>query len=280
MTNNNNQTSLFIPHIFANIDEERIKSVIETAKYGQVEQIDLIPKKSGDGKAYNSAYIHMKSWNEDEKTQKFLAHLKDTSKQTHLVYDKPWYWIVLENTSSDKKKTKTLDMKEFPNLKPQATVQKPQATVQKPQATTDAVWANLREPPLTPPLTPPRLNKTREAPGAPTNKTREAPGAPTNKTREAPGAPTNKTREAPGAPTKKRKALRNLNLEQEFADQELPTDDENMNLVDAEYVYHMEQDNMQLRNNNDWIQQQNYMLQQEVERLRSMMLGMVGMGMM
>ena len=240
MTNNNNQTSLFIPHIFANIDEERIKSVIETAKYGQVEQIDLIPKKSGDGKAYNSAYIHMKSWNEDEKTQKFLAHLKDTSKQTHLVYDKPWYWIVLENTSSDKKKTKTLDMKEFPNLKPQA-------TVQKPQATTDAVWANLREPPLTPPLTPPRLNKTREA---------------------------------PGAPTKKRKALRNLNLEQEFADQELPTDDENMNLVDADYVYHMEQDNMQLRNNNDWIQQQNYMLQQEVERLRSMMMGMVGMGMM
>jgi hypothetical protein len=242
-TNNNKQTSLFIPHIFANIDEERIRGVVEdTAKYGKVDQIDLIPKKSADGKAYNSAYIHFESWNEDEKTQKFLAHLKDATKQTHLVYDKPWYWIVLENTSSDKKKTKTLDMKEFPHLKPQATVLKPQATTGKMPQTQTAVWANLREPPLTPP----RLTKTREA---------------------------------PGAPTKKRKALRNL--EQEFSELELATDDENdnMNLVDAEYVYHMEQDNMQLRNNNDWIQQQNYILQQEVERLRSMMMGMMGGGM-
>lgn len=252
-TNNNKQTSLFVPHIFANISEERIRGVIEdTAKYGKVDQIDLIPKKSADGKAYNSAYIHFESWNDDEKTQKFLAHLKDTSKQTHIVYDKPWFWIVLENTSSDKKKTKTLDMKEFPHLKPQATVLKPQATVQKPQATTGkmpqtqtAAWANLREPPLTPP----RLNKTREAPGAPTKK-----------------------RKAPAAAVVR-------NLDKEFAELELPTDDENMNLVDAEYVYHMEQDNMQLRNNNDLFQQQNYMLQQEVERLRSMMMGMMGGGM-
>ena len=91
-TTNNNKTSLFIPHIFANISEERIKSVIENAaKYGQVDQIDLVPKVSADGKAYNSAYIHFNSWNEDEKTQKFLVHLKDTTKQTHIIYDKPWY---------------------------------------------------------------------------------------------------------------------------------------------------------------------------------------------
>ena len=238
-TTNNKQTSLFVPHIFANIDEERIKSVIENAaKYGKVNQIDLIPKNSADGKAYNSAYIHFESWNEDEKTQKFLAHLKDTSKQTHIIYDKPWYWIVLENTSSDKKKTKTPpnspDLKEFPPLTP--TGQMP------PNA---AVWVNLLEP-LT--LTPPRLNKKREAPGAPTKK-RKAPAA---------------------------AAVHNL--DKEFADLDFPTDDENMNLVDADYVYHMEQNNMQLRNNNDWIQQQNYMLQQEVERLRSMMMGMMGGG--
>jgi len=237
MTTTNN-TSLFVPHIFANISEERIRSVIENAaKYGQVDQIDLIPKKSADGKAYNSAYIHMKSWNEDEKTQKFLAHLKDATKQTHIIYDKPWFWIVLENTSSDKKKTKTQtppnspDLKEFPPLVSGVPL-------------TDA-WLNLREPTLTPP---PRRNKPMEA---------------------------------PGAPHKKRKAVLR-NLEQEFAqpDLDFPTDDENMNLVDADYVYHMEQENMQLRNNNDWLQQKNYMLQQEVERLRVMMMGMVGMGMM
>lgn len=231
MTNNN--TSLFIPHIFANISEERIKSVIENAaKYGQVEQIDLVPKKNADGKAYNSAYIHMKSWNQDEKTQKFLAHLKDTSKQTHIIYDKPWFWIVLENTSSDKKKTKILDMKEFPPLTAQATVQTPPGTPQE-------VWANLREPE---PVTPPRANRDLPLPGAPTRK----PKAVTTTTAGA---------------------VRNLN--QEF-------DEDNMNLVDADYVYHMEQENMQLRNNNEWLQDEICALNQEIERFRGMMIEMIG----
>jgi hypothetical protein len=245
MTNNN--TSLFIPHIFANISEERIRSVIENAaKYGEVEQIDMVPKKSADGKAYNSAYIHFKSWNQDEKTQKFLAHLKDTSKQTHIVYDKPWFWIVLENTSSDKKKsTKTLDPKEFPPLKPQATVKtqstvKTQATV-KTQSTTvqtpDAVWADLREP-----MTPPRLTKEQQP--------------------------------IPGAPTRKPKpvavAVRNLEQELELED------DETMNLVDADYVYYLEQENTQLRNNNEWLQNENCAMQQEIDKLRDMLVGMIG----
>jgi hypothetical protein len=236
MTTNN--TSIFIPHIFANISEERIKSVIENAaKYGEVDQIDLVPKKSTDGKAYNSAYIHMKKWNQDEKTQKFLAHLKDTSKQTHIIYDKPWYWIVLENTSSDKKKSaKPLDMKEFPPLAPGAPLTPP-GTPQE----VAAVWANLREP-----MTPPRLlNK----------------------------------QQLPGAPTKKMKPVATRNLEKHFAEEDLE-DDETMNLVDAGYVYHLEQENTQLRNNNDWFQHENYMMKQEIDRLRSMMMGMVGMGLM
>ncbi len=222
MTNN---TSLYIPHIFANISEERIRSVIENAaKYGQVEQIDLVPKKSADGKAYNSAYIHMKNWNQDEKTQKFLAHLKDTTKQTHIVYDKPWYWIVLENTSSEKKKNKkALDMNEFPPLKTQATA------AQMPNA--DDIQ------------TPPRPNRELSLLGAPTRKPKAVTTA--------------------GAVHK-----------------ELDYDDDNMNLVDADYVYHMEQENTQLRNETEWLQDENCAMKQEIDRLRAMMMGMMGgMGM-
>ena len=234
-------TSLFIPHIFANISEERIKSVIENAaKYGQVEQIDLVPKKNADGKAYNSAYIHMKSWNQDEKTQKFLAHLKDTSKQTHIIYDKPWYWIVLENTSSDKKKTKTLDMKEFPPLVPGAPLRP-----LTPPGTPEEVWASLREPE---PVTPPRANRDLPLPGAPTRKPKVV------------------TTTTAGA-------VRNLN--QEFAQPVLDYNEDNMNLVDADYVYHMEQDNTQLRNENEWLQDENCELEKEIDKLRDMLVEMI-----
>ena len=110
MTNTN--ISLFIPHVFSNIDDERIKSVIETGyKFGIVNSIDKISKTSPDGKSYNSVYIHFDKWNDDEKTKKFLLRLKDTTKESHIIYDKPWFWIVLENTSANKKKNTTTQQK-------------------------------------------------------------------------------------------------------------------------------------------------------------------------
>jgi hypothetical protein len=216
MSNNNKMTSLFIPHIFANIGEDRIRSVIENgAKYGKVEQIDMISKKSTDGKSYNSAYIHFKKWNDDGKTKKFLEHLKDDNKQTHIVYDKPWYWIVLENTSIDKKKTNSIDIKEFPSL-------------------------------VHVPKTPTRILK--------------------------------KHKTVPGAPVKNKKVNEDVavvvvrNLEEEFQNESLVSteeEDETMNLVDATYVYYLEQDNTKLRNLNHWLHQQNILLLQELSRFNS-----------
>jgi hypothetical protein len=231
MTNN---TSLFIPHIFSNISEERIKSVIEnTAKYGKVDQIDFVPKKSADGKSYNSAYIHFKSWNNNEKTKKFLADLKNKDTQTHIVYDKPWFWIVLENTSCERKKEKNQTQTQTPPNSPNLNEFPPLMVYQTP---IEDDWSNLRI--------------------------------------------------TPCAPTKNTNALDIRDLNQEFDDEmfEAFLNDEaaaTMDLVDADYVYHLEQDNTQLRNNNDWFQQQNYILQQEIERLRTIMHGIVsGGGMM
>jgi hypothetical protein len=74
----------------------------------------------------------------------------------------------------------------------------------------------------------------------------------------------------PGAPTRKPKAVvaavRNLN--QEF-------DEDNMNLVDADYVYHMEQDNTQLRNENDLLKDENCELEKEIDKLRDMLVEMI-----
>jgi hypothetical protein len=208
-------TSLYIPHVFSNIDDERIKSVIENGyKLGTVDSIDKISKTSPDGKTYNSVYIHFKSWNDDEKTKKFLMRLKDTTKESHIIYDKPWFWLVLENTSANKKK----------NVPP--------STQKK------TILKKVKQP-TTPPNTPEAV-KSKFAPGAPTKNKQKYELAP------------------PECPR---------NLEQEF----LEGEDETMNLVDSDYVYYIEQDNIRL------VCEINQMCQ-EIERLRAMMYGMVSGG--
>ena len=74
----------------------------------------------------------------------------------------------------------------------------------------------------------------------------------------------------PGAPIRKRRVTAAVrNLENEFYDED------NMNLVDADYVYHMEQENTQLRNNNEWLEEENCALNEEIEKLHSMMVEMI-----
>ena len=207
-------TSLFIPHVFSNIDDERIKSVIENGyKLGTIDSIDKISKTSPDGKTYNSVYIHFKSWNDDEKTKKFLMRLKDTTKESHIIYDKPWFWIVLENTSANKKKN-------VPSTQKKTILKKVKQLT-------------------TPPNTPESV-KVIIAPGAPMKNKQKTECTVTECQR---------------------------NLEQEF----LEGEDDTMNLVDSEYVFYIEQDNIRL------VSEINQMCQ-EIERLRYMMHGMVAGG--
>jgi len=72
----------------------------------------------------------------------------------------------------------------------------------------------------------------------------------------------------------KKKKTTNANYNIEFENLELE-DETTMNLVDADYVYHMEQENIQLRNNNEWFHQENCAMKQEIHRLRAMMMGML-----
>jgi hypothetical protein len=209
-TTNHKMTSLFVPRIFKSVDEARIRKVVEQDhKLGVVESIDLVPKSAEDGKTYNSAYIHMSSWNHDDKTEKFLSDLQDPNTQTQLIYDKPWFWIVLLNTS-----------------------------VKKPKF--------VKKQTVGPPNSPDQGFAKAKPPGAPIKASKKPRSILTD-------------------------AVSIRNLEQIFVEQ----DDESMNLVDADYVYHTEQDNTSLRNNNAWLLQQNFNMQKEIDRLRTMMHSLV-----
>jgi hypothetical protein len=49
------------------------------------------------GTVYNAAYIHFEYWYDTVTSQSFQERVRNPEKEARLVYDEPWYWIVLEN---------------------------------------------------------------------------------------------------------------------------------------------------------------------------------------
>ena len=94
--------SLYISHVFPNINKKRIAQLFEKLFLATIKGIDLIPKMGKDGKSYNSAYIHIDYWFDNTSAKNFQEKIRSDAKEALLVYDDPWYWIVNENLSADK----------------------------------------------------------------------------------------------------------------------------------------------------------------------------------
>jgi hypothetical protein len=106
--------SLYIPHVFANFTKEYIVSTFERLDIGLVNHVDLVGKMGTDGKPYNSAYIHFTEWHDNAGARNLQERVLNPEKQARLMYDDPWFWIVLENkaqkfNSGDRKKRISLE---------------------------------------------------------------------------------------------------------------------------------------------------------------------------
>lgn len=99
MASINQQLSLFVPYMFPNITQTRIAGIFSSLGLGAVHHVDFVPKTDKNGKKYNSAYIHFDSWCESSTVQNFQERVTNPEKEARVVYDEPWYWIVLENTA-------------------------------------------------------------------------------------------------------------------------------------------------------------------------------------
>ena len=97
MSANFENISLYIPHIFANYGKDKVAKVFEDLQIGKVKHVDFVLKMGKDGKAFNAAYIHFDRWYANSAAINFQERVKDPVKQARLVYDEPWFWIVLEN---------------------------------------------------------------------------------------------------------------------------------------------------------------------------------------
>jgi len=89
--------SLYIPHIFANISKTDVANVFDEQDIGKVSNIDFILKTTQDGKPYNAAYIHFECWYNNKSAINFQERILNPEKEARLMYEDPWYWIVLEN---------------------------------------------------------------------------------------------------------------------------------------------------------------------------------------
>jgi len=89
--------SLFIPRVFASITEERIAKVFDDNSIGKVSRVDFISKLDSDYKPYHSVYIHFETWYNNQTALNFYNRVVDPNIQARIVYDDPWYWIVLKN---------------------------------------------------------------------------------------------------------------------------------------------------------------------------------------
>ena len=91
--------SLFIPHVFSNISAERITAAFQDNDIGQVSHIDLVSKMDKNGQVYNSAYVHFAFWYQNSTAANFQERVVNPNQQAKLVYDDPWFWIVLKNST-------------------------------------------------------------------------------------------------------------------------------------------------------------------------------------
>ena len=105
MSTQSNTPSFYIPFVFTQTTDEKIKTVMEVAyEFGKVKYIDRVLKVDADGKPHYSLYIHFETFNYDERTEKFLKHAADKNDPPRLYYDygKSGYWKVMINTQVGK----------------------------------------------------------------------------------------------------------------------------------------------------------------------------------
>jgi hypothetical protein len=94
--------SVCIPRIFSNIPNKKIVSTFEVLNLGKVSKLDIVWKTGRDGSSFKMAFVHFSEWNNDNSAAvNFREKVENPNVEAKLIYDDPWYWIVLPNNSNN-----------------------------------------------------------------------------------------------------------------------------------------------------------------------------------
>jgi hypothetical protein len=100
--------SLYIPRVFKNITKEHMVHVFNTLRIGSVKRIDFI-SKTNKNNVYNEAYIHFNYWHNNTANINLQEKIRNPEKEARIVYDDPWFWLILENIGVNEKYQKNME---------------------------------------------------------------------------------------------------------------------------------------------------------------------------
>jgi hypothetical protein len=90
--------SLYIPRVTRRMTDLFIAETIENMGLGCVGKVDLV--ETADGRQM-TAYVHFADWSDTSENRQLQQRIKDPKQQARLVYDAPWYWILLVNNNPE-----------------------------------------------------------------------------------------------------------------------------------------------------------------------------------
>lgn len=108
-------SSIYIPRVFANLSTEFVAETFENLNLGVVDRVETVPRP-GDKTTY-MAFVYFASWNSGNKAAANLAKRINCpnpgASQARIVYDDPWFWILLPNKSEKISSSKKASEDEF-----------------------------------------------------------------------------------------------------------------------------------------------------------------------
>lgn len=96
----NNKLSLFIPRVVPEwASQEMITTKFKTLDIGTIQRVDFLEKVGSNGVKYYQAFLHFEMWEDNAATRNIQEKIVDPQQTAKLVYDEPWYWILLKNNN-------------------------------------------------------------------------------------------------------------------------------------------------------------------------------------
>jgi hypothetical protein len=86
--------SLYIPSVTITTTEKQVKYVFESLNIGKVSRVDFIEKDKDTSKFM--AFVHFDYWFINDSSYNLQEKILSTG-QSRVVYNDPYYWIVMEN---------------------------------------------------------------------------------------------------------------------------------------------------------------------------------------